>query len=200
MELDFFSKNIRFLRTERKLKQSDVADSLGISRGSVTNYENGISKPDFNTLEKLMHYFNVTATELISSDLEKNEDFKNPNPLNTKWANTALEALAVDWIQARNLFGSDKNIEFIINDGTNLGSAITTANLHHANLFDKKVDLLVKKLGKINPYKRNNSEFLNENKKIIDELKEYCLVYNKSLIELDKAISKIHKNKDFDFK
>ena len=38
--IDTFAKRLRFLREERKLSQTELAKDLGISRGSLSFYEN----------------------------------------------------------------------------------------------------------------------------------------------------------------
>ena len=42
-----------FIRTERlnrKMKQSDLAEIIGVRNSSISNYENGTSTPDIDTL------------------------------------------------------------------------------------------------------------------------------------------------------
>ena len=40
-------ENLRAIRRERGMTQQDVADRLGISRQSLSNYENGNRQPEY---------------------------------------------------------------------------------------------------------------------------------------------------------
>lgn len=59
---------LRELRKKRKLKQSTVAQSLGITVQTYSNYELGQREPPFATLLKLADYFNVTVDYLLGRD------------------------------------------------------------------------------------------------------------------------------------
>lgn len=59
------AENINRLRLEQKLTQEDVANFLGITKASVSKWENGQSLPDILLLPQLATFFNVTIDELI---------------------------------------------------------------------------------------------------------------------------------------
>ena len=54
------------LRTEKKMSQGALADALGVSRQSVSKWENGNATPDLDKLIKLTELFGVTLDELVS--------------------------------------------------------------------------------------------------------------------------------------
>ncbi len=58
-------KQIRFLRTQRKVKQEEVAEYLGVSCQAVSKWETEASTPDIELLPKLATYFGVTIDELF---------------------------------------------------------------------------------------------------------------------------------------
>lgn len=60
-----FGKNLAQLRKERKLSQYDLAEKLGFSRGQVANYEQGTRQPDFDTLQKIADFFDVSIDMLL---------------------------------------------------------------------------------------------------------------------------------------
>lgn len=61
------------LRTERNLKQQDVAEIFKVSPQAVSKWESGESVPDIGTLEKLSDFYKVGIDEIINGEL------KNPN-------------------------------------------------------------------------------------------------------------------------
>ena len=56
---------LRTLRSSRKITQMDMAKLLGCARTTYTQYETGVSEPDFETLVKLADYFNVSVDYLL---------------------------------------------------------------------------------------------------------------------------------------
>lgn len=59
------SENIAILRREKKITQEELADFVGVSKASVSKWENGQSMPDILILPRLATYFGVTIDELI---------------------------------------------------------------------------------------------------------------------------------------
>ncbi|MED4885052.1 MULTISPECIES: helix-turn-helix transcriptional regulator [Bacillus] len=53
------------LRKQKKRTQQDMADYLGITRPAYTAYERGTRQPDYDTLEKLADYFEVSTDYLL---------------------------------------------------------------------------------------------------------------------------------------
>ena len=53
------------LRKDLRLKQTDVAAHLGVSPGTVSNYECGRYEPDLETVRQLSKLFNVTSDYLL---------------------------------------------------------------------------------------------------------------------------------------
>lgn len=58
-------KNLRKLRTERKVSQQQLADVIGTSQQSINKYENHNVEPDISTLIKLSDYFHTTVDYLV---------------------------------------------------------------------------------------------------------------------------------------
>jgi len=67
-----FSKEIKRLRKERGLSQSQLADALNISRTSIGNYEQGIREPSFEMTELIADYFNVDISTFFNDTQPKN--------------------------------------------------------------------------------------------------------------------------------
>lgn len=65
----FISKNLELLRKDASLKQAELADKLGVKPNTISNYEKGVSQPDYLIVSKLMELFNVTSDQLLFTDL-----------------------------------------------------------------------------------------------------------------------------------
>ena len=59
------ANNIRFYRKSLNLTQEQLAQKLNGKKSLVSNYENGYSTPDIETLVKLADIFDVTLDELV---------------------------------------------------------------------------------------------------------------------------------------
>lgn len=59
---------LKELRKSKSLNQSQVANAIGISQRTYSNYEIGTREPDINTIIKLADYFNVTIDYLLCRD------------------------------------------------------------------------------------------------------------------------------------
>lgn len=57
------------LRRERNLSQGEVADALGVSRQSVSKWENNTSAPELDKLVKLGELFGLTLDELVKGEV-----------------------------------------------------------------------------------------------------------------------------------
>lgn len=66
-----FGEKLNRLRTERGIYQKQLAEFLGVSIGTISNYENGVHYPDLATLCRFAEYFHVTTDYLL--DLTKND-------------------------------------------------------------------------------------------------------------------------------
>lgn len=57
--------NLKRIRTEKGFSQTDIAKSLGVSRGFVSNIENGKRNPTLSTITRLASAVGVTTDELL---------------------------------------------------------------------------------------------------------------------------------------
>ncbi|WP_288572018.1 helix-turn-helix domain-containing protein [uncultured Weissella sp.] len=65
---------LKELRKQRRDTLQNVADAIGVSNGTVANYENEKREPNIATLIKLADYFDVSVDYLIGHE-------KTPNHL-----------------------------------------------------------------------------------------------------------------------
>lgn len=64
---DYFATSIRNLRKNMGLTQQEMADSIGVRKTTICNYESGYATPTLATLKKLMHVFNLNANYFFDS-------------------------------------------------------------------------------------------------------------------------------------
>ena len=60
-----FKENLKELRLERNLGQVQLAKELGVSKGIISLWENGLREPNMHCLILLAKFFNITIDELI---------------------------------------------------------------------------------------------------------------------------------------
>lgn len=58
-------KQVKYYRTQKKVKQEELAEYLGVSFQAVSKWETGNSVPDISLLPQLAVYFGVTIDELF---------------------------------------------------------------------------------------------------------------------------------------
>lgn len=70
--MENFSARIKMLRKERKLKQREMAEILGLAERSYQCYEYGERYPDFPGLIAIADFFDVSLDYLVGrSDLRE---------------------------------------------------------------------------------------------------------------------------------
>ena len=82
----FFSSNLKYLREKKNCKQAEIASYLSVKPNTISNYEKGVSNPDFIILESLKNFFDISVDELLYSDLSQENEksrFSNKNNENT---------------------------------------------------------------------------------------------------------------------
>lgn len=70
--IDTLSRRLRELREETGLSQALLAEELGVSRGSISYYENGDRTPDVDFLSKAKAYFGVDYEYLLGESSIRN--------------------------------------------------------------------------------------------------------------------------------
>ena len=60
-----FPERLKSLRQEKKIKQSDLAEHLKVTKSAVSGWEVGRNQPSFDILIELSIYFGVSVDYLI---------------------------------------------------------------------------------------------------------------------------------------
>ena len=69
--MSFLASNLRLLRKQKGITQSEMAEHLAVQRTMISAYEDGRSEPKLLTLQKLAEILDVGLDELIFHDIEK---------------------------------------------------------------------------------------------------------------------------------
>ncbi len=66
-----FRQNLLALRRERGIGQVELAKAIGVSKGIISLWENGLREPSLESLVSLSLYFDITVDELIGYEKVK---------------------------------------------------------------------------------------------------------------------------------
>lgn len=72
-----FAQRLKILREDRGLSQAELAEKVGVSRGSISFYENGDRVPDIEVLSKIQKYFDVDFNYLLGASQYKTIEDKH---------------------------------------------------------------------------------------------------------------------------
>ena len=64
MNENIFKNNLKLLRVERGLGQVDLAQNLGVSKGIISLWENGLREPNMSSLIAIAKFFGVSIDYL----------------------------------------------------------------------------------------------------------------------------------------
>ncbi|MCR4779658.1 MAG: helix-turn-helix domain-containing protein [Ruminiclostridium sp.] len=75
-----FNSELQRLRKQKGLSQEELGEQLGVSRQTISKWENGTAYPDMLNLMTISDFFGVTADELINGRKPENEPEPEPEP------------------------------------------------------------------------------------------------------------------------
>lgn len=61
--------NIRKFREMRSLSQREFAEAIGVSSSRLSNWENGINRPDVDTLAVICRTLQVSPSEILDMEI-----------------------------------------------------------------------------------------------------------------------------------
>ena len=64
------SENLKKIRKDNNLSQEQLAEKLGVSRQSVSKWENGEAYPEMDKVLQLCKMFNLNIDELLNQDIK----------------------------------------------------------------------------------------------------------------------------------
>ena len=62
---------IKLYRENRKMTQNDLADTLGVSAGTISKYESGSLEPSIESIKRLAELFEISIDELLNDKEDK---------------------------------------------------------------------------------------------------------------------------------
>ena len=68
-------QNLKDIRIKNKYNQEDIAEQLGVTKQTISNWEKGKRTPDIDSLVKLANIYQVTLDSLIGID-KRTEDIE----------------------------------------------------------------------------------------------------------------------------
>lgn len=71
------NENIRQLRLARNLSQVDLANALGVTKQSISNWENNNIQPSIDMLVRLAEFFSVSTDSILGLNQRKYLEISN---------------------------------------------------------------------------------------------------------------------------
>ena len=66
----FFSKNLKYLRTIKKISQQQLADKLEIDRSTISKWETGDFDPTVGNVISIANALGVPIADLVGTDMQ----------------------------------------------------------------------------------------------------------------------------------
>lgn len=70
---NYFSKNLKYIRTKKNIDQKEMAEDLGIAQSTLSCWETGLRSPDLDMVAKISKYLNV-YDDFITKDLTNDDE------------------------------------------------------------------------------------------------------------------------------
>jgi len=91
-------------RKKRNITQAELAEKLGVTDRTISNWENGKNMPDLSLFKPLCEILDISINELISGEKIANEKYKEK--LEENFINT------INYVDKKNLRSNDKKSLF----------------------------------------------------------------------------------------
>ena len=67
--MNYFAVNLKTLRNEKHLSQSQLAKELGVSNGMISFWENNIYEPTATNIITIANFFKVSIDDLLLTEI-----------------------------------------------------------------------------------------------------------------------------------
>jgi transcriptional regulator with XRE-family HTH domain len=100
-------KRLKQKRTSLKLTQDEVAEQLGITRQTISNWENGRSYPDIERMVHLSEIYQLSLDELLKNDQKLVTHFQKKTRIN-QWLKLFISLLIINMLLMLTLLTTQK--------------------------------------------------------------------------------------------
>lgn len=69
--MNFFSKNLSYLRKENKVSRNELADKIGVNQSTISRWENEDMGVTVENAYDVANFFKISIADLVGKDLEK---------------------------------------------------------------------------------------------------------------------------------
>ena len=70
---NYFSKNLKFLREQKKLSQNKLGELANVNQTTIARWENEEMAPSIDNVIELSKIFNIDLADLLGKNLQLNE-------------------------------------------------------------------------------------------------------------------------------
>jgi len=111
----YFGQRLKELRIEKGITQEDLGKVLGVTKGTISRYENGVSSPGVSEVKLLSEHFNVDFYWLAGTSDDKSNYHSTFNkiPVIGKIA-SGMSIYAADYIIDYEYISNKDNIHFAL--------------------------------------------------------------------------------------
>ena len=173
-----FPKRLKKLRKNKKLKQEELGNFLGLSASTIGMYEHGRRSPDNKTLIKISNYFDVSADYLLGKT-----EIKNYENLEKQIFGKRLKQLRENANITQEELGKKVNLVKSNISMYEKGKRTPSVEIleQMSNIFDVSIDYL---LGKTEIKKYNTPFNSNTEKKLFEKIKKMSEEQKKKILDV----------------
>ena len=71
---NFFSKNLSYLRKEKGMTQTELANRVNVDQTTIGRWEDGNREPTIGNVVNISNVFNIPVTDLLDKDLTRTDN------------------------------------------------------------------------------------------------------------------------------
>lgn len=105
--MNYFAKNLKYLREQKHLDQQELAEELNVPQSTLSCWETGIRTPKIEQILDIANYFNADI-DIISKDYSLYESYNNVSELDQLLYSKAKDLSDEDKIVVMNVIDSIK--------------------------------------------------------------------------------------------
>ena len=174
-----FGDNLRNLRKSKKLSQEELSEKVGVSRQSVSKWENSEAYPEMNNMLILCKIFNCKINDLLSEKIEDFNSFDEEVKMNIVKFESDKQKKMKTLTKILSLIGKIGGIvvkvaiPFVILSMIIMPILLSNIEVIDNNIISKNIDIqLQEHNNKINITYKGNTVITDIENKDVEDLKE----------------------------